>query len=136
MNGITISKKFLANIKKRSYLKKKIKLRKKNLTLSTNPLGGRSWQAKGLVLEKIEVEAKQPNSAKRKCVKIQLFKNKKIISAFAVGDKAITKISEHDTVFIEGIGGMKGKSYGDLPGIKYKVISVNGKSLNELIKKK
>jgi small subunit ribosomal protein S12 len=29
-----------------------------------------------------------------------------------------------------------GRSYGDIPGVRYKVIKVNGVSLNELIKGK
>ena len=37
---------------------------------------------KGIVLEKIGVEAKQPNSAIRKCVKVQLIKNGKKVAAF------------------------------------------------------
>merc|ERR1712108_56186 len=36
-----------------------------------NPFGGAS-HAKGIVLEKVGVEAKQPNSAIRKCVRVQL----------------------------------------------------------------
>ena len=36
-----------------------------------NPFGGAS-HAKGIVLEKIGVEAKQPNSAIRKCVRVQV----------------------------------------------------------------
>merc|ERR1712131_461255 len=41
--------------------------------LKANPFGGAS-HAKGIVLEKIGVEAKQPNSAIRKCVRVQLIK--------------------------------------------------------------
>ena len=39
--------------------------------LKANPFGGAS-HAKGIVLEKIGVEAKQPNSAIRKCVRVQV----------------------------------------------------------------
>lgn len=35
---------------------------------------GGSTMAKGIVLEKIGIEAKQPNSAFRKCVRVQLIK--------------------------------------------------------------
>uniref|UniRef100_A0A8C6C594 Small ribosomal subunit protein uS12 n=1 Tax=Monodon monoceros TaxID=40151 RepID=A0A8C6C594_MONMO len=42
--------------------------------LKANPFGGDS-RAKGIVLEK--VGAKQPNSAIRKCVRVQLIKNGK-----------------------------------------------------------
>lgn len=51
----------------------------------TSPTGGAS-QAKGIVLEKIGVEAKQPNSAIRKCVRVQLIKNGKKVSAFVPFD--------------------------------------------------
>lgn len=47
----------------------------------SSPFGGSS-HAKGIVLEKIGVEAKQPNSAIRKCVKVQLVKNGKKVTAF------------------------------------------------------
>merc|ERR1712243_282385 len=38
------------------------------------------------LLEKIGIEAKQPNSAIRKCVRVQLIKNGKKISAFVPRD--------------------------------------------------
>ena len=47
----------------------------------TSPTAGAS-HAKGIVLEKIGVEAKQPNSAIRKCVRVQLIKNGKKVTAF------------------------------------------------------
>merc|ERR1712224_763142 len=46
-----------------------------------NPFGGSS-HAKGIVVEKIGIEAKQPNSAIRKCCRVQLIKNGKKIAAF------------------------------------------------------
>jgi small subunit ribosomal protein S12 len=99
----------------------------------SDPLEG-SAQAKGVVLEKVGIEAKQPNSAIRKCVKVQLIKNSRQITAFAVGDGAINFIDEHDEVLVEGIGGRMGRSYGDIPGVRFKVIKVNNVSLNELVK--
>jgi small subunit ribosomal protein S23e len=47
----------------------------------SSPFGGSS-HAKGIVLEKIGVEAKQPNSAIRKCVRVKLIKNGKNVTAF------------------------------------------------------
>ena len=47
----------------------------------SSPFGGSS-HAKGIVLEKVGVEAKQPNSAIRKCVRVQLIKNGKKVTAF------------------------------------------------------
>ncbi len=98
-----------------------------------DPLEG-SPQGKGIVLEKVGIEAKQPNSAIRKCVRVQIIKNGRQVTAFAPGDGAIGFIDEHDEIVIEGIGGAKGGSYGDLPGVRYRVTKVNGISLNELVK--
>jgi small subunit ribosomal protein S12 len=93
-------------------------------------------QARGIVIEKVGIEAKQPNSAIRKCVKIQLIKNGRQITAFAPGNHAIGFIDEHDEVVVEGIGGRMGRSYGDIPGVRFKVIKVNDVSLDQLVKGK
>lgn len=37
---------------------------------------------------------------------------------------------------VEGIGGRMGRSYGDIPGVRYKVIKVNNVSLDMLVKGK
>jgi small subunit ribosomal protein S12 len=109
--------------------------REKHLKEKHDPLEGKS-QAKGIVLEKVGIEAKQPNSAIRKCVKIQLIFNGRQITAFAPRNHAITFIDEHDEVLVEGIGGRKGRSFGDIPGVRYKVIQVNGQSLIQLVRGK
>ncbi|MBA7525315.1 hypothetical protein ES705_17466 [subsurface metagenome] len=98
-----------------------------------DPLEG-AHMARAIVLEKVGVEAKQPNSAIRKCVRVQLIKNGKQVTAFCPGDGAIKFIDEHDEVLIVGVGGRKGRSYGDLPGVRFKVTAVTDISLNELIK--
>ncbi|TKJ17001.1 30S ribosomal protein S12 [Candidatus Woesearchaeota archaeon B3_Woes] len=103
------------------------------LKIKSDPLGGAS-QAKGIVLEKVQLEAKQPNSAMRKCVRVQLIKNGKQITAFAPRDGATKLIDEHDEVVVECIGGAKGKSKGDLSGIRWQVIKVNDQSLVALRK--
>jgi len=102
------------------------------LVKKADPLEG-APMAKGIVLEKVGIESKQPNSAIRKCVRIQLIKNGKQITAFLPGDGALNFIDEHDEVLVEGIGGAKGRSIGDLPGVRWKVIKVNNVSLNQLI---
>lgn len=112
----------------RAYKRRMLKLKQKS-----DPLEG-APQGRGIVLEKVGIEAKQPNSAIRKCVKVQLIKNGRQVTAFAVGDGAINFIDEHDEVMIEGIGGRMGRSYGDIPGVRYKVIKVNDVSLKELVK--
>ena len=53
-----------------------------------------------------------------------------------MGDGAINYIDEHDEVLVEGIGGRMGRSYGDIPGVRYKVIKVNNVSLDMLVKGK
>lgn len=80
-------------------------------------------QAKGIVIEKIGVEAKQPNSAIRKAVRIQLIKNGKKITAYVPRDGLINSIETNDTVTVEGFGN-KGKSKGDIPGIAFRVCKI------------
>ncbi len=111
----------------------KYKRRVLRLKEKSDPLEG-APMARGIVLEKVGIEAKQPNSAIRKCVKVQLIKNGRQVTAFAPGNGAINFIDEHDEVIIEGIGGRKGRSYGDLPGVRYKVVMVNNVSLKEMVK--
>ena len=115
---------------KRTYVTRILDLKRKS-----DPLVGAS-QAKGLVLEKVELEAKQPNSAMRKCVRVQLVKNGRHLNAFVPGDGAIKLIDEHDEVLIECIGGRMGRSKGDIPGVRWQVIKVNNQSLDALLKKK
>jgi len=114
----------------RKYIKKTLDLKKKS-----DPLIGSSM-AKGIVLEKVQLEAKQPNSAMRKCVRIQLVKNGKQITAFCPGDGATKLIDEHDEVVVECIGGKMGRAKGDIPGVRWCVIKVNDQSLNALLRGK
>lgn len=119
--------------RKRSRWKDKWFVRKKmGLKKKSDPLGGSS-QAKGLVLEKIQLEAKQPNSAMRKCVRVQLTKNGKQVTAFIPGDGATKFIDEHDEVIIECIGGKMGRAKGDIPGVRWQVRKVNDQSLIALL---
>ena len=97
-----------------------------------DPLEGAS-QASAIVLQKIQVEAKQPNSAMRKCVRVQLIKNGKQISAFLPGDGATKLVDEHDEVVVECMGGNMGRAKGDLPGVRWQVIKVNDQSLKALL---
>ncbi len=110
-------------------------LNKTKLKKKYDPLGG-CHQAKAIVLEKVQVEAKQPNSAMRKCARVQLVKNGKQITAFMPGDGAQKLINEHDEVIVEAIGGKMGRSKGDLPCIRWAVIKVNDQSLNALLRGK
>jgi len=133
--GINAARKIKKGKKKHRWSDRYYKRRVLHLKEKADPLGGVP-QARGIVIEKVGIEAKQPNSAIRKCVKVQLIKNGRQITAFAPGNNAIGFIDEHDEVMVEGIGGRMGRSYGDLPGVRFKVIKVNDVSLNEMIKGK
>jgi small subunit ribosomal protein S12 len=131
--GLYTARKLAKNRQKLRWSDRYYKRRVLHLKEKSDPLEG-APQARGIVLEKVGIEAKQPNSAIRKCVKVQLIKNGRQITAFAVGNRAIDFIDEHDEVLVEGIGGRSGRSYGDLPGVRYKVIQVNNVSLDEMVR--
>jgi small subunit ribosomal protein S12 len=133
--GINAARKLKKGRKKQLWSDRYYKKRVLRLKEKADPLGGTA-QARGIVIEKVGIEAKQPNSAIRKCVKVQLIKNGRQITAFAPGDNAIGFIDEHDEVMVEGIGGRMGRSYGDIPGVRFKIIKVNDVSLQEMIKGK
>lgn len=82
----------------------------------------------------VGVEAKQPNSAIRKCVRVQLIKNGKKVTAFVPNDgclnfvspleevaeesrltRSTAQVDENDEVLISGFG-RRGKAKGDIPG--------------------
>jgi small subunit ribosomal protein S12 len=111
---------------------RQFKRRELKLDVKADPLEG-APQARGIVLEKVGVESRQPNSAVRKCARIQLIKNGKQITAFLPGDGALNFVDEHDEVIVEGIGGPMGKAIGDLPGVRWKVVKINGVSLQALM---
>lgn len=112
--------------KKRSYQKKILNRTKKYDLLEGAP------QARGIVIEKRGVTAKQPNSGIRKCVRVQLIKSGRQLTALAPRDGAIKYIDEHDEVMVEGIGGAQGGPKGDLWGVKYRVTHVNNLALESL----
>ena len=60
-----------------------------------NPFKG-SCMAKGIVVEKIGVESKQPNSAVRKGVRVLLHKNNKKVAAFVPWDGCLNYLAEND----------------------------------------
>ena len=117
--------------KKARWKESKYKKRQRDTKKKHDPLEG-SPQGKGIVLEKRGIEAKQPNSAIRKCVRVQLIKNGKQLTALAPKDGAIKFIDEHDEVIVESIGGAQGGPYGDLWGVKYRVTHVNNQALEML----
>lgn len=115
---------------KKTYKRKRLKLKEK-----FDPLEGSS-QAKGIVIEKKVLEQKQPHSGLIKCVKIQLIKNGKMVTAFAPRSGAINYIDEHDEVTIDGLGGSQRGQMGSIPGVRYKVVAVNGVDLQMLVQKR
>ena len=133
--GLNNARKLLNNRKKFRWSKRTYKNRVMKLREKSDPLG-RSWQAKGIVTEKFQKEAKQPNSAMRKCCKVQLIKNGVQVGAFIPRNLAQKFVDEHDEVVIERIGGKMGRSKGDIPGIRYQVIKVNDQPLHLLVKGK
>ena len=68
------------------------------------------------------VEAKQPNSAIRKCIRVQLIKNGKKITAFVPNDGCLNFVEENDEVLIAGFG-RKGHAVGDIPGMLYRLLA-------------
>ena len=84
-NGLNTARKLKKNRQKFRWSDMKYKRRKLGLKKKTDPLEG-APQGKGIVLEKVGIEAKQPNSAIRKCVKVQLIKNGRQVTAFAPGE--------------------------------------------------
>lgn len=133
--GILNARKLKSRRKKARWAKFQYKKRMLCLKEKSDPLEGAS-QAKAIALEKIQLEAKQPNSAMRKCVRVQLIKNNRKITAFIPGNFGQKYLDEHDEVLIESIGGKSGRAKGDIPCVRYQVISVNGQPLSMLVRKK
>jgi small subunit ribosomal protein S23e len=133
-NGIRTARK-LRNYRREEKWADKNYCKKHSITaMKANPMGGSSM-AKGIVLEKIGIEAKQPNSAIRKGVRVQLIKNGKKIAAFVPRDGCLNFCDENDEVLIAGFG-RAGHAVGDIPGVRFKVVKVAGVGLYALWTKK
>jgi small subunit ribosomal protein S12 len=130
--GKYAARKLMNNRDKFRWSDSKFLRRALRLNVKADPLGG-APMGRAIVLEKVGVEAKQPNSAIRKCVRIQLIKNGRQVTAFCPGDGAINYIDEHDEVTVERIGGRMGGAKGDIPGVRFKVTAVNNLSLREMV---
>ena len=129
--GLKNAKKVREKRKKDRWKDKRYIAKTLNLYEKSDPLEGKN-QAKGIVLQKVQKEAKQPNSAMRKCCKVQLKKNGRSITAFIPGNLAQKFIEEHDEVLVQRIGGKQGRSKGDIPGVRFEVIQVNDQPLQRL----
>jgi small subunit ribosomal protein S12 len=130
--GLKSAKKLMKDRKNARWKDKAYSTRTLGLYAKADPLEGAN-QAKGIVLQKVQKEAKQPNSAMRKCCKVQLTKNGKSVTAFIPGNLAQRFLDEHDEVMIERIGGKQGRSKGDIPGVRFQVIQVNDQPLHLLV---
>ncbi|KAK2861673.1 hypothetical protein Q5P01_001206 [Channa striata] len=132
--GLRTARKLRNHRREQKWHDKQYKKAHLGTALKANPFGGAS-HAKGIVLEKVGVEAKQPNSAIRKCVRVQLIKNGKKITAFVPNDGCLNFIEENDEVLVAGFG-RKGHAVGDIPGVRFKVVKVANVSLLALYKGK
>ena len=92
--GIRAARKLKLKRKEQRWASKVYKKKNLSSSLKANPFEGSS-HAKGIVLEKMGIEAKQPNSAIRKCVRVQLIKNGKKIAAFVPNDGCLNFIDEN-----------------------------------------
>jgi len=132
--GLQAARKLRNDRRENRWADKAYKKRALGNIYKTSPTGGSS-HAKGIVLEKVGVEAKQPNSAIRKCVRVQLIKNGKKVTAFVPNDGCLNFVDENDEVLISGFG-RRGKAKGDIPGVRFKVVKVSGVGLLALWKEK
>ena len=130
--GLKSAVKKMKDRKKFRWKSRKFKVRMLNLYAKSDPLGGAN-QAKGIVIQKVQKEAKQPNSAMRKCCKVQLTKNGKQVTAFIPGNLGQKFVNEHDEIMIQRIGGKQGRAKGDIPGVRYELIQVNDQPLHRLV---
>eukprot|EP01084_Bolivina_argentea_P196829 337393_1 len=133
-HGMKTGRKLMKRRRNERWADKMYKKRHLGTSLKANPFGGSS-HCKGIVLEKVGIEAKQPNSAIRKCVRVQLIKNSKKIVAFVPKDGCLHFVEENDEVLVAGFG-RSGHAVGDLPGIRFKIVMVSGVGLYALYREK
>ena len=120
--GLNAAKKLKQRRKQFLFAKKDMYRYKTKSYLKTDPLEG-SPSARALVLQKMEIEVKQPHSGLRKVVKVQIIKNGRTVTAYAgYGPGCIKKIDEHNEVMIEKMGAPQGRAFGDMPGVKFRAV--------------
>jgi len=133
--GEFAAKEIIRKRKKYRMLKKWWKRKFFKLKAKYDPMGPVPM-AKGIVLLKFQLQQKQPHSGLIKCVRVQLIKNGKVVGAYVPEDGAINFIDEHDEVTIQGLSGSQRGQMGSIPGLKYKVIAINGVDLRQIVKGK
>merc|ERR1711918_242779 len=132
--GINSARKLRIHRRVQQWADKDYKKRNFGTAIKCNPFGGSS-HAKGIVLEKVGIEAKQPNSAIRKSVRVQLIKNGEKITAFVPRDGCLNFVEENDEVLVAGFG-RSGHAKGDIPGVRFKIAKVAGVGLWALFREK
>merc|ERR1711865_587280 len=132
--GIRCARKLRTDRRNNRWADKKYKLKHLGTALKCNPFAGSS-HAKGIVVEKIGIEAKQPNSAIRKSARVQLIKNRKKITAFVPRDGCLNFVEENGEVLVAGFG-RSGHAKGDIPGVRFKIAKVAGVGLWALFREK
>merc|ERR1711881_288458 len=132
--GINSARKLHTHRRIQRWAEKKYKKKNFGTALKCNPFGGSS-HAKGIVVEKVGIEAKQPNSAIRKSARVQLIKNGKKITAFVPRDGCLNFVEENDEVLVAGFG-RSGHAKGDIPGVRFKIAKVAGVGLWALFREK
>lgn len=133
-HGILAARKLRTHRRLQRWADKDYKKANLGTVWKSNPFVGSS-HAKGIVVERLGITAKQPNSATRKAVRVQLLKNGKKVTAFVPMDGSLNFIDENDEVLVAGFG-RSGHSVGDIPGIRFKVVKVSGVGLLALFKEK
>merc|ERR1712057_131813 len=131
---IRCARKLRTHRRENKWADKKYKKKHLGTALKCNPFGGSS-HAKGIVVEKVNIEAKQPNSAIRKSARVQLIKNGKKITAFVPRDGCLNFVEENDEVLVAGFG-RSGHAKGDIPGVRFKIAKVAGVGLWALFREK
>ena len=88
--------------------------------------------AKAIISKKVDVEAKQPNSAIRKCVRVQLIKNGKKFTAY-VPQKVCLNYLENNEILVAGFS-RNGDAVFYMPGVCFKLVKLAYVSLLDLYK--
>ncbi|NWW44891.1 RS23 protein, partial [Pedionomus torquatus] len=136
--GLRTARKLRSHRRDQKWHDKQYKKAHLGTALKANPFGADQTdycECMSLCFHFSGVEAKQPNSAIRKCVRVQLIKNGKKITAFVPNDGCLNFIEENDEVLVAGFG-RKGHAVGDIPGVRFKVVKVANVSLLALYKGK
>eukprot|EP00917_Polyrhabdina_sp_WS-2016_P022766 GHVP01049364.1.p1 GENE.GHVP01049364.1~~GHVP01049364.1.p1 ORF type:complete len:144 (-),score=22.32 GHVP01049364.1:57-488(-) len=133
-SGINAARKLRFRRKKQRWADKDYRKSHLGTRWKSSPFGGAS-HAGGIVTEKLGIAAKQPNSAIRKCVRVQLLKNMKKITAFVPRDGCLSYIDDNDRVLVSGFG-RSGHAVGDIPGVRFKIVKVAGVGLNAIYRRK